>query len=899
MDWWLLTFFIGAILSLFSPIVPELTSIFITLLICSSLCYYRPFRINSGIVFGALWMLLHALNSQNTWQSNQLSVQELVESNHFIKGTITSLQQTQLLTSLKTQPLSSLKNDNTVNVSTRAKFIIHVNVIGNKRLPSPVLMRLSWAKPTFQIMQGQKLNLKVKLKPAHGLSNVGGFNYRTWLKSKDILATGYVVNNKENKPIKQNISLRQKYYTSFVQQLPNHELSPLILALTFGDRSHFTPQLWRVLQATGTGHLIAISGLHIGLVASAVYLLLMFMVKIFPTSLFDRIMSGRLVGTQSHNAFQCVNFRYIIITISLLFAMMYGYLAGFSLPTIRALIMLSIYWLSRCIAIKIPLGRWLLLTLFIITITSPFSLFTASFWLSFYAVTIIFLTLWRFKTTLRSGSDFWRFIKGLLIIQLVITVMLLPLSALFFGQLSTTSLFANLIAVPWMSFVTIPLCLLSLLSIPFGETVSNNLIFLSLESLNLLWYWLVYLSDFSFANISLSQINKFFIILVGGLFFIGLFILAFSFKDILSKTNQLNKYFAVGIFTLFCLLLLCIKPISNLFISESSSVNKSARGGEWQVHIMDVGQGLAVLILKNQKAILYDTGAAYPSGFNMVDAVIMPFLKSRGIELIDKVLISHSDNDHAGGLLNLVNKIPVKHLIINHVRSDEILTTFQDNTHNEKSLRGLCTQGNSFEWQGLSFNMLWPKTLAGKQNDDSCVVHISDGQQSILLTGDISKKIEQQLTSLYPNLKTDVLVVPHHGSNTSSSESFIKQLNPQLAIVSSGFYNRWKMPAKKVVNQYQKANVTLLNTAVTGQIMLTFEGRKEPSRSFSNSIGKLVETSSKTTLPKIQVKRPINTENTFLQSGSQVPLEPLNGQVIPEIKVSTFKDDLWPFWFSR
>jgi len=107
------------------------------------------------------------------------------------------------------------------------------------------------------------------------------------------------------------------------------------------------------------------------------------------------------------------------------------------------------------------------------------------------------------------------------------------------------------------------------------------------------------------------------------------------------------------------------------------------------------------------------------------------------------------------------------------------------------------------------------------------------------------------------------------------------------------------MPAKKVVNQYQKANVTLLNTAVTGQIMLTFEGRKEPSRSFSNSIGKLVETSSKTTLPKIQVKRPINTENTFLQSGSQVPLEPLNGQVIPEIKVSTFKDDLWPFWFSR
>ncbi len=157
----------------------------------------------------------------------------------------------------------------------------------------------------------------------------------------------------------------------------------------------------------------------------------------------------------------------------MLVAISYGYLAGFSLPTIRALVMLSIYRASRLLAIKLSIKRWLLLTLFVITITTPFSLFTASFWLSVYAVTAIFLTLWRFKSSLLKGHQVWRFIKGLIIIQLSLTLLLLPISALFFQQVTVLALLANIVAVPWMSFLSIPLCLLSVLLMPISEALSQ------------------------------------------------------------------------------------------------------------------------------------------------------------------------------------------------------------------------------------------------------------------------------------------------------------------------------------------------------------------------------------------------------------------------------------------
>ena len=453
MDWWLASFFLGAIFSLFLPIVPDFFALFLLILLSIIFFFCKPLRLASGGLFGASWMLFCAINYQSTWQSNDLEPYQLAQKPQQIKGRVVSLQ---------AHPSVKSSVEVIQKSSTRSRFNILVNQLNDIKLTKPFLMRLSWKKPNIIVQQGQLLQLNVKFKPAHGLANLGGFSYQTWLRNKEILATGYVIKNTQNKIVNENISIRQQLFNEYLSLLPEHQVSPLLLALGFGDRSQLnatkTANLWQVLQSTGTGHLIAISGLHIGLVATASYFLVMLLIRFLPLSF----------TVQSPNL-HSFNVRYVAIAVSFIAALIYAYLAGFSLPTLRAVIMLMLYWLTRILAIKISIWRWLLITLFIITVSTPFSLFSASFWLSVYAVTIIFLTLWRFKPYLSRGNKFWRFIKGLVVIQLSLTILLLPITALFFGQVSVVAIMANMIAVPWMSFVAYNVhinCKESLLSIP-------------------------------------------------------------------------------------------------------------------------------------------------------------------------------------------------------------------------------------------------------------------------------------------------------------------------------------------------------------------------------------------------------------------------------------------------
>lgn len=799
MDWWLASFFLGAIFSLFLPIVPDLFVLFLLLLLCIVFFYYplnfkRPLRSSSGLLFGMSWMLFNAFNFQHLWQENDLNAKKLSTKSQWVQGQVLSLHSPQKQSQI---PLN--KNFSTSNFSTNEhlRFNFKITHLNKRKLNKAIQLRLSWKGATLPLQQGQVALLKVKFKPAHGLANVGSFSYQTWLNSKKISATGYVINNKNNQVIIADNTIRQQLFSDYIKRLSEysteHELAPLLLALGFGSRAELNPNLWQVLQVTGTGHLIAISGLHIGLVATGCYFFIMLFMRSLPLTFF----------TNSHQ-FQVINIRYFAIGLSVLVALSYGYLAGFSLPTIRALIMLSIYWCMRLMTIKISIKRWLLLTLFLLTLTTPFSLFTASFWLSVYAVTVIFLSLWRFKSLISTGHQFWRFIKGLIIIQLSLTLMLLPIGAVFFQQVSVIALLANIVAVPWMSFLSIPLCLLSVLLMPVSELISQFLVMLCLDSLQFLWYYLTYLSTQQWAVISLSSINIQLLVIVGLLSILLLFFQPkFTFLSL-----DLNAKHMITLFG--CSIVLVVGLLSTPWTTaNSSSVHgpSSSKFKNWQLVVFDVGQGLSLLIQRQQKAILYDTGASYASGFNMTEAVILPYLQHAGIKQLDKVIISHSDNDHAGGLTVLQQSMPIKELIYN--------------TDNVKNV-GTCLQGKSIDWQGLTIDVLWPEKAVAKENDDSCVLLISDGKHKVLLTGDISKKIEAKLMHKYPKLRADVLVVPHHGSKTSSSNAFIAQLDPQLAIASAGFLNRWHMPVAEVVKRYQVNNTQLLNSAESGQIIINF-----------------------------------------------------------------------------
>lgn len=797
MDWWLASFFLGSILSLFLPIVPELFVLFLLILLSITFFLYKPLRLSSGLFFGASWMLCNAFNYQSLWQDNNLNSLELAKAHQWVEGKVISLQ--------SSTDLIQLKHDN-----KPLRFNLNVTHLNSKKLNTAIKIRLSWKSANFSVQQGQVVRLKVKIKPAHGLANIGGFNYQTWLRSNRIIATGYVIKDKNNSVLMTTYSIRQQLFNTYKQLLPEHNLSPLLLALGFGSRGELNQQLWQVLQTTGTGHLIAISGLHIGLVATGSYLFMMLFIRLLPLSLFNQ-----------SRFFQTLNIRYIVIAVSLGVGIIYGYLAGFSLPTIRALLMLSIYWLSRVLSLKISIKRWLLLTLFLLTLTTPFSLFTASFWLSFYAVTIIFLSLWRFKNTLSSCNTAWRFIKGLFVIQLSLTVMLLPISAVFFQQVSLVALVANLVAVPWMSFLSIPLCLLSVLVMPFSESISQYLMAFCIETLQVLWHYLRYLSEQSWAVVKLSRVDiQLFVLL-------GLVSTIFLFIQNPGTTTSLVNYQSSAVKRLFMAisvsLLLFFTLKTNNLNSMSGNINEQETTStiKWQLVVFDVGQGLSVLIQRGTKAILYDTGAAYPSGFTMANAVILPYLQHTGVAQLDKMIISHSDNDHSGGLTEIQESIVINELFYNGKKAAK---------------NAVCTQGESFFWQNLHFEMLWPKDIVSEENDDSCVLLISDGRHSVLLTGDISKKVEAALVKQYPKLRADILIVPHHGSKTSSSDLFISTLQPSFAVVSAGYLNRWHMPVTEVVQRYQQYNVELLNTANSGQIIFTMSEQGISKQSYYHDL---------------------------------------------------------------
>jgi len=776
MDWWLLSFFIGAILSLFLPVVPELFTLFLFIGLAIVVLSFKTTRSTSGLFVGIAWMLFNGFNYDNAWQVNNIAPFELAASTQQVTGEIINIP--------------TLSNGN-----YRFNFII--NQLNEQKLLKPFIVRLRWKfgkkDHVFKLSQGQSYHLMVKFKPAHGFANEGGFSYQTWLREKHIIATGYVKSSKNNRVLSTSVNLRQGLYNRYFNNLPENPLSSLLLALSFAQRSEISPDIWQVLQATGTQHLIAISGLHLGLVASGSFLFFLLIARLLPLH--------RILPKFFSQQVMLYNLRYLVLLLSLIATIFYAYLADFSIPTTRALTMLLIYWLTRLIGIKLTLKRWFLVTIFLLIIVEPFSLFSASFWLSVYAVALIFLTLWRLSYALRDQIKIVGIVKGLLYIQLSLTLFLLPLAALFYHQISSVSLFANLLAVPLMSFVVIPLALLSLVILPLNVEISSGVMSLTLEVLYWLWQYLSYLAQLGFSLLAISTFETKVISTIIFLIALRAFLspVFITIKDKIVIKNSL----------ILLIITLLITPVHSTNKLSVDNLVANHKAVTWQVNVLDVGQGLAIIIEQGGHAILYDTGGAYPSGFNLSEAVILPYLQYQGINKLDKVIISHSDNDHAGGLAILLKNIQVDEVIINDAKL-------------RKANDDFCLSGQAFRWRGLNFQQLWPTEKKGKDNDDSCVIRIDDGKHSVLLTGDISQKIEHRLVAKSKlneiKLEADILIAAHHGSKTSSSKRFIKAVAPEHVIFSAGFLNRWRMPAKSVVQRFEQANIKVHSTSEHGMV---------------------------------------------------------------------------------
>jgi competence protein ComEC len=666
----------------------------------------------------------------------------------------------QLSSEQSSQPVQIIGEVSSLVIANQnIRFNINVTQIDHQHLIFVRTFRLSWRDPLWQIQQGQQVNLVVKVKPPHGLANEASFNYQQWLFSEGITATGYVKKHIDNRLIVDVKTARQ----SLLNQMLAFDLpqKPWLAALTFGYRGLLQPLDWHLVQKTGVAHLIAISGLHLALVASLSYVLIAWIAGLV-ISRFDSL--------------HYINLHNLAMLLTLLSTFMYSALAGFGLPTLRAWLTLFIFSCFFLCNKNLAAKSLILLALTGFVLLFPLSIFGLSFWLSFAAVIIICFVFWRWPVK-KNGFSIRGLFLGMLKVQLCLTVLMLPLVAWQFSYISTVSPVVNLIAVPAVTMVLVPICIAAVICLVIKPEWAFELFLIADHILS---YGL------KFLEFALSLQGAFFNItalppLVW--FYVFLFVLTMCMPTFwLSKKH-------------LCVFLL---PIASYVFTPQRNT--------WQIDILDVGQGVAVLIMKNNRVIIYDVGASYPSGFNMADSVLLPLLQARGLtNKVDWVLLSHADNDHAGSLPQLLKGI----------QTPQVLTN-QDK----------CRQGLDLVWEGLRVTSLWPDD-ANKYNDNngSCVIKISDDFHSILLPGDIDKSIEKQLIDQYPKqLQADILLAPHHGSNTSSSSEFLHSVSARYVVFSQGFMNRWRFPRQEVVNRYQASKLPMLfSTSSSGQVSFSVE----------------------------------------------------------------------------
>jgi competence protein ComEC len=624
---------------------------------------------------------------------------------------------------------------------------------------NPGYISLSWSdEPPTTLQPGQKWQFAVRLKRVHAMRNPGVSDYSMYLLQKRIITTGSV--QKEAKLLSQpsvyNIDYwRYRIINAIRQAVGDQPSMGILIGLAVGERQWISQQQRQILAKTGTAHLIAISGLHVGLIAALSFMLFWILRRVF--RLYPNFLTRFIPAPL------------FTVILSLFAATCYALLAGFTLPTQRALIMLSIAASAILLSRNIAISRILVLTLFAVLIWDPLSVLSAGFWLSFGAVAVILYALShrnepRLSKLSRWGLNTWR-------TQWAVTLGLIPIVLAIFGYVSITSLVANAIAIPWVSFVIVPLTLLGTILILFVPTVGKMLLELAANTFDALSVSISWLADLPIWQQHIPPLWSVIVAMIG----VAILLLPRGFPA---------RW--IGIFWLLPLFL--IPP-------------HQPKHGEVWLDLLDVGQGLAAVIRTKNSVLVYDTGPKFCSGFNTGEAVIVPFLRAKGINKIDKLVISHGDNDHIGGMESVLENLKVTEILIGNN----------------------CQQGQNWQIDGVHFQILHPPPnyTAKKTNEHSCVLKVSATGGTILLPGDIEKRSERYLVKhANKQLKSDILIVPHHGSSTSSTAAFIDAINPKIALFAVGYRNRFGHPKPKVLEAYHQRNITTWQTVDKGAISI-------------------------------------------------------------------------------
>ncbi|GMM84549.1 ComEC family protein [Pseudoalteromonas sp. MTN2-4] len=622
--------------------------------------------------------------------------------------------------------------------------------INNQKIPfyKTVKAQLAIQAGNTSLNQGDLVTAKAKLKVFRTRKNNHSFDSELYAFKKQIYFKGTIKELKVRTSAEK--SIRQSYRNKIWEAFKAKELNWLYYGLSTGDKSTIPEDRKDHVIKLGIGHMLAISGLHVGILVFICFYVAKgtawIILSAFPIS------------------YQRFNLNKLYVTLSLLISFQYIYLCNFPVSAIRAWLMVAIFSYIFLAGRSVKVVQMISYALAVVLLLNPFSLHDPGLYLSFIGFATV---VWVLNKT-KVHSLFSNSLMRLLLIQFALLISLAPLSIFYFNGVSIVGLLVNLCVIPLLSIVIFPYIILCLLV----NGVYSNI-------------------DFMFVDYLLSA----------GLNITTHYLLDYAWL----RWSKLSPETVVLFYLIVILLLIKHYRVFSLVPAFSLVSSYAVSTPLWQVDVMDVGHGTSVLIASDNQAFLYDLGAKYFNFYSLFERVTLPEIKARGLEL-RHTIISHDDKDHSGGLDELYT--------FDNFAS---LRTF----HNGDPLN-LCHIQN-IEMKNISIQTIWPIENMDSDNNNSCVAKVTGPSGSILLTGDIEFEAERRLVEQYDQiLRSDILLVPHHGSKTSSSIKFLEVVKPDLGIISRNYFSPWHLPHKTIEERYSSLNINILDTAHSGQITIKF-----------------------------------------------------------------------------
>jgi competence protein ComEC len=631
----------------------------------------------------------------------------------------------------------------------------------------PPRVRLTWYDAPADVRPGDELALTARLRPPRGARNPGGFDYEQWLTVNGYGATGYVRAGASREAAVGEVATRWRKFRALLAERigaasADADGGALLTALALGERFRFTEQHWADFRRTGTSHLVAVSGMHVALLGVAVFVVL-------------RRACLRLPAPFSSLDLEVAS------AASLLATGYYAALTGFAVPAQRSLVMIAAASIAVASRLRIGAAQIVAATLVAVLVFDPFAPLSASFWLSFVAVAILLALAAPKPVDLGAARRIRRIARAALAfmrLQWWIGLALLPLTAWYFGEISIVGPVVNLVAIPLFNVCLVPLAVLATLALSLDGVAASSApavdVIASLCGLTVRALHAVAELRGASAAMPLPSV-------------LVLAVAALGVAFAVCGAGLPGRRWAW----------LTLLPIALPALDLPPH-------GTARALVLDVGHGLAVAVETRSFRLLFDAGPTARSGFDSGEEIVLPALAAGGRRGLDRLVVSHADNDHAGGAAAILTAFPG----LDVLKGPDV------------ALPGrACVAGDEWEWDGVRFAILHPPADFGSRgNDSSCVLKVETGTSALLITGDIERRGEAASLAQAQALAADVIVVPHHGSATSSSPAFVAAVGAQHAIVSAGYANRWGFPRPEVRARWRASGASVVVTGDAGAV---------------------------------------------------------------------------------